>query len=102
MCSEAKPSKLLAVPLEILVMFIDTQKQKFFQMIVYAFLPQHFLYLRPFPQIQGSFRPILGVALVNGLCGGGQQLVLVQLEPSDSNDVSDKLLLLSLMLIKKT
>jgi hypothetical protein len=27
------------------------------------YLPQHFLYLRPLPQVQGSFRPIL-VALI--------------------------------------
>jgi hypothetical protein len=80
---------------------VHTQNQKLFQMVVYVFLPQHFLYLRPFPQIQGSFRPTLGVALVNGLCEGGQQLVLVQPELSDSNIVSDTLLLLSLILTKK-
>jgi hypothetical protein len=36
--------------------------------IIYAFLPQHFLYLRPLPQMQGSLRPIFGVALVIGVC----------------------------------
>jgi hypothetical protein len=64
---------------------------------IYALLPQHFLYFRPLPQVQGSLRPIFGTALVNGLCGGGQQLVFVQLDSSATEDVSDKLLLLSLM-----
>jgi hypothetical protein len=63
-------------------------------MIIYAFLPQHFLYLRPFPQIQGSLRPTFGDSLFSGLCGAGQQLVLVQAEPSGTKDVSDKLLLI--------
>lgn len=64
-------------------------------MNIYTFLPQHFLYLRPLPQIQGSFRPTFGVALITGDCGGGQQLVFVQVDFSDSKDVSGKLLLLS-------
>jgi|GEM_PF-3994643 len=67
-------------------------------MIIYVFLPQHFLYLRPLPQTQGSFRPTFGAALVNGLCGGGQQLVLVQVDSSGTKDDSDKLLLLLLIL----
>ena len=65
-------------------------------MVIYAFLPQHFLYLRPLPQTHGSLRPTLGAVLVNGVCGGGQQLVLVQLD-CFIGDVSDKLLF-SLML----
>jgi hypothetical protein len=67
-------------------------------MIIYALLPQHFLYLRPLPQTQGSLRPTFGAALVNGLCGDGQQLVLVQLDSSGTKGAFDKLLLLSLML----
>ena len=74
------------IPIDLLVMFMNETKLK----IIYAFLPQHFLYLRPLPQIQGSLRPTFGAALVNGLCGGGQQLVLVQLD-SSIEDVSDKL-----------
>jgi hypothetical protein len=49
-------------------------------MAIYAFLPQHFLYLRPLPHTHGSFRPTFGVSRVTGLCGGGQQLVLVHPE----------------------
>lgn len=45
----------------------------------YAFFPQHFLNLRPLPQIQGSFRPIFGVPRLTGPLGG-QQLVLLQLD----------------------
>jgi len=60
----------------------------------YAFLPQHFLYLRPLPQTHGSLRPTFGVALVTGLCGGGQQLVLVQVDSFASENW-----LLSFMLI---
>lgn len=65
---------------------------------IYAFLPQHFLYLRPLPQTQGSLRPILGVVLVTGDCRGGQQLVLLQVGFSGTEDVSDKLLLLTFIL----
>ena len=55
---------------------------------LYSFLPQHFLYLRPLPHTHGSFRPSLGVPRVIGLCGGGQQLVLVQLELVGAGDLS--------------
>jgi len=65
--------------------------------MVYAFLPQHFLYLRPLPQMQGSLRPIFCVALVIGVCGGGQQLVSLQLDSFGAIDGVDKLLLPSLM-----
>ncbi len=53
-------------------------------MSIYAFLPQHFLYFRPLPQIQGSLRPTLGIALTTGVLGG-QQLVSVQLELDSAN-----------------
>ena len=78
-----------------LVVLLSTTKIK----MIYAFLPQHFLYLRPLPQIQGSLRPIFGVALVIGVCGGGQQLVSLQPDSSGAIDGVDKLLLLSLMWI---
>ena len=42
-----------------------------------VFFPQHFLNLRPLPQIQGSLRPIFGVSRVMGVFGG-QQLVSLQ------------------------
>lgn len=63
--------------------------------MIYAFLPQHFLYLRPLPQMQGSLRPIFGVVLVIGVCGGGQQLVSLQLDSFGATDGVDKLWLLS-------
>jgi len=66
--------------------------------IIYAVLPQHFLYLRPLPQIQGSLRPIFGVALVIGVCGGGQQLVSLQLDSFGAIDGVDKLWLLLLII----
>ena len=69
--------------------------------MAYAFAPQHFLYFRPLPQIQGSLRPTLGADLVNGVCGGGQQLVFVQVDFSDSKLVSGRLLF-SLMLTKNS
>jgi|TARA_R110002110_G_scaffold271397_1_gene486779 hypothetical protein len=78
-----------------LVVLLSTTKIK----MIYAVLPQHFLYLRPLPQIQGSLRPIFGVALVIGVCGGGQQLVSLQPDSSGAIDGVDKLLLLSLMWI---
>ena len=37
------------------------------------FLPQHFLNLRPLPQIQGSLRPIFGVSRIIGALEGVQQ-----------------------------
>lgn len=43
----------------------------------YIFFPQHFLNLRPFPQMQGSLRPIFGVSRIIGDLGG-QQLVSLQ------------------------
>ena len=43
----------------------------------YKFLPQHFLNLRPLPQMQGSLRPIFGESLRIGVLGG-QQLVSLQ------------------------
>jgi hypothetical protein len=66
-------------------------------MIVYAFFPQHFLYLRPLPQIQGSLRPTFGVALTIGLLGG-QQLVLLQLDSLPSGNSSDNVVLFSFIL----
>ena len=53
-------------------------KRWFYGHKIYKFLPQHFLNLRPLPQIQGSFRPIFGALRVTGVFGG-QQLVLVHL-----------------------
>jgi hypothetical protein len=47
-------------------------------MVSYA-LPQHFLYLTPLPQKQGSLRPILGLVLVIGACGAQQLESLQQL-----------------------
>nr|WP_286133467.1 hypothetical protein [Colwellia sp. UCD-KL20] len=71
---------------------MKTLKSKGIRALTYAFLPQHFLYFRPLPQMQGSLRPTLGAALVNGACGGGQQLVFVQIDSSGSKPVSGKLL----------
>ena len=52
------------------------------------FFPQHFLNLRPFPQMQGSLRPIFGVSrLIEVL--GGQQLVSLQQAPSSLSISSD-------------
>jgi len=44
------------------------------------FFPQHFLNLRPLPQMQGSLRPIFGVSRIIDVLGG-QQLVSLQLTP---------------------
>jgi hypothetical protein len=65
--------------------------------IGYAFFPQHFLYFRPLPQIQGSLRPTFGVALTIGLLGG-QQLVLLQLDSLPSSNSSDNVVLFSFIL----
>jgi hypothetical protein len=65
--------------------------------ILYAFFPQHFLYLRPLPQIQGSFRPTFGVVLTIGLLGG-QQLVLLQPGSLPSSNSSDNFVLFSFIL----
>jgi hypothetical protein len=65
--------------------------------LFYAFFPQHFLYLRPLPQIQGSLRPTFGVALTIGLLGG-QQLVLLQLGSLPSSNSSDNIVLFSSIL----
>ena len=46
--------------------------------VFYKFLPQHFLNLRPLPQIHGSLRPTFGALRVIGVFGG-QQLVSVHL-----------------------
>jgi len=45
------------------------------------FFPQHFLNLRPLPQMQGSLRPIFGVSRIIEV-EGGQQLVSLQHAPS--------------------
>ena len=37
--------------------------------------------------MQGSLRPILGVLLVIGLLGGGQQLVLVQQDSTSGSEL---------------
>jgi hypothetical protein len=60
---------------------------------IYRFLPQHFLNLRPLPQIQGSLRPVFGASRIIGVWGG-QQLVLVHPDPlSLVIAVSERLLL---------
>ncbi|MFT2091519.1 hypothetical protein [Paraglaciecola sp. 2405UD69-4] len=41
--------------------------------------------------MHGSLRPTLGELLTTGDCGGGQQLVLVQVDFSGATEVSDKL-----------
>jgi hypothetical protein len=47
------------------------------KIFTYMFFPQHFLNLRPLPQMQGSLRPIFGVSRIIGV-EGGQQLVSLQ------------------------
>jgi len=49
--------------------------------LTYVFFPQHFLNLRPLPQMQGSLRPTFGVSRIFGVLGG-QQLVSLQQTPS--------------------
>jgi hypothetical protein len=68
----------------------------FLPKVTYAFFPQHFLYLRPLPQMQGSLRPIFGIALTLGILGG-QQLVSLQLDSLLSDKSSDNTLLFSLI-----
>ena len=51
------------------------------KIITYMFFPQHFLNLRPLPQMQGSLRPIFGVSRIIGV-EGEQQLVSLQQTPS--------------------
>jgi hypothetical protein len=50
--------------------------------VVYAFLPQHFLYFFSLPHAQGSLRPILAWLRFTVVCGG-QQLVLLHPPLSD-------------------
>jgi hypothetical protein len=52
------------------------------------FFPQHFLNLRPLPQMQGSLRPIFGVSRIIGF-KGGQQLMSLQQTPSSLSIWSD-------------
>ena len=52
------------------------------------FFPQHFLNLRPLPQMQGSLRPIFGVSRIIGV-EGEQQLVSLQQTPSSLSISSD-------------
>jgi hypothetical protein len=54
----------------------------------YIFFPQHFLNLRPLPQMQGSLRPIFGVSRIIGV-EGAQQLVSLQQTPSALSISSD-------------
>ena len=56
-------------------------KLKIYFLNAYIFFPQHFLNLRPLPQMQGSLRPIFGVPRVLGVLGG-QQLVSLQQDSS--------------------
>ena len=58
------------------------------KIFTYMFFPQHFLNLRPLPQIQGSLRPIFGVSRIIGVAGG-QQLVSLQQTPSSLSISSD-------------
>ena len=58
------------------------------KIFTYMFFPQHFLNLRPLPQMQGSLRPIFGVSLIIGV-EGGQQLVSLQQTPSALSISSD-------------
>jgi hypothetical protein len=61
------------------------------------FFPQHFLNLRPLPQIQGSLRPIFGVSLIIGALGG-QQFVSLQQGPSSLSVSSANSSILSVMI----
>jgi len=58
------------------------------KIFTYMFFPQHFLNLRPLPQMQGSLRPIFGVSRIIGVAGG-QQLVSLQQTPSSLSISSD-------------
>jgi hypothetical protein len=58
------------------------------KIFTYMFFPQHFLNLRPLPQIQGSLRPIFGVSRIIGV-EGAQQLVSLQQTPSVLSISSD-------------
>jgi hypothetical protein len=58
------------------------------KIFTYMFFPQHFLNLRPLPQMQGSLRPIFGVSRIIGV-EGGQQLVSLQQTPSALSISSD-------------
>ena len=58
------------------------------KIFTYMFFPQHFLNLRPLPQIQGSLRPIFGVSRIIGV-EGAQQLVSLQQTPSALSISSD-------------
>ena len=60
------------------------------------FFPQHFLNLRPLPQMQGSLRPIFGVSRIIGV-EGGQQLVSLQQTPSALSISSDDLSIFSII-----
>jgi len=54
------------------------------KIFTYMFFPQHFLNLRPLPQMQGSLRPIFGVSRIFGALGGQQLISLQQESPSIS------------------
>ena len=58
------------------------------KIFTYMFFPQHFLNLRPLPQMQGSLRPIFGVSRIIGV-EGEQQLVSLQQTPSSLSISSD-------------
>ena len=58
------------------------------KIFTYMFFPQHFLNLRPLPQMQGSLRPIFGVSRIIGV-EGAQQLVSLQQTPSSLSISSD-------------
>jgi len=58
------------------------------KIFTYMFFPQHFLNLRPLPQMQGSLRPIFGVSRIIGV-EGAQQLVSLQQTPSALSISSD-------------
>ena len=51
---------------------------KFLARIIHALRPQHFLNFFPLPHGQGSFRPTLGIARVNGTWGPQQDGSLQQ------------------------
>ncbi|WP_435372309.1 hypothetical protein [Saccharophagus degradans] len=79
--------------------FSSNKYKRLGQTIIYAFLPQHFLYFRPLPQTHGSLRPILGAPLITGDRVGGQQRVLLQVGSSGTKGVFDKFLQLSDILV---
>ena len=71
--------------------------QSYLKNKIYVFFPQHFLNLRPFPQMQGSLRPIFGLSRVIGIFGWQHSLSLQQALFSSSVSLDNSSLFLLIL-----